>query len=81
MDRSSTTSGSGRSGTMEAPVDNATYNLLQTLTSKLEAIDAYKTYERDAEGDEASIYRELADQDRRAAERLLEAVKERLSRR
>jgi hypothetical protein len=38
-------------GTMErgtasqgSPADNATYNLLQTLTSKLEAIEAYGKY-------------------------------------
>ncbi len=69
-----------RSGSTEAPIDNATYNLLQTLTSKLEAIDAYRTYEGDADGQEASIYRELAQQDRQAAERLLEALRQRLSR-
>ena len=76
MERSSTMSGGG----VESPVDNATYNLLQTLTSKLEAIDAYKTYERDADGQEASLYRELAEQDRQHAERLLEAVRQRFSR-
>ena len=80
MERSSTMSGSS-SGTVESPIDDATYNLLQTLTSKLEAIDAYSTYEEDAEGQEAAIYRELAEQDRQAAERLIEAVKERLNRR
>ena len=78
MDRSSAMSSGGA---IESPVDDATYNLLQTLTSKLEAIDAYSTYEEDAEGDEAQIYRELAQQDRQAAERILEAVKERLNRR
>lgn len=79
MERSSSMSRSAGS-TMESPVDDATYNLLQTLTSKLEAIDAYKTYEEDAEGEDAQIFRELAEQDRRNAERLLEAVKQRLSR-
>jgi maltooligosyltrehalose synthase len=79
MERSSSMSRSP--STMEAPVDDATYNLLQTLTSKLEAIDAYRTYEQDAEGQEAQIYRDLAEQDRQAAEKLLEAVKERLARR
>ena len=79
MDRSTTSGSAG--GAIESPVDDATYNLLQTLTSKLEAIDAYQTYEQDAEGQEAQIYRELAEQDRRAAERLFEAVKERFSRR
>jgi rubrerythrin len=79
MERSSSTSRSTGS-TMESPVDDATYNLLQTLTSKLEAIDAYQTYEEDAEGEDAQIFRELAEQDRQNAERLLEVVKERLAR-
>ncbi len=79
MERTSTMTGSAVAGGTESPVDDATYNLLQTLTSKLEAIDAYKTYERDAQGEEASLYRELADQDRRAAERLMEAVRRRFT--
>ena len=79
MERSSSMSRSTGS-TMESPVDDATYNLLQTLTSKLEAIDAYQTYEEDAEGEDAQIFRELAEQDRQNAERLLEVVKERLAR-
>ena len=28
----------------ESPVDDATYNLMQALTSKLEAIEAYEKY-------------------------------------
>jgi rubrerythrin len=79
MERSSSTSRSAGS-TMESPVDDATYNLLQTLTSKLEAIDAYQTYEEDAEGEDAQLFRDLAEQDRQNAERLLEVVKQRLSR-
>jgi HPt (histidine-containing phosphotransfer) domain-containing protein len=80
MERSSTMSRSA-DDEIESPVDDPTYNLLQTLTSKLEAIDAYRTYEQDAEGQEAQIFRELAEQDRQAAEKLLQAVKERLARR
>jgi rubrerythrin len=79
MERSSSMSRSTGS-TMESPVDDATYNLLQTLTSKLEAIDAYQTYEEDAEGEDAQMFRELAEQDRQNAERLLQVVKQRLAR-
>jgi len=71
MDRSSSSG--------DYPVDNATYNLLQSLTSKLEALDAYKTYEQDADDQSSSLFRELADQDRQHAQRLLEAVKQKLS--
>jgi maltooligosyltrehalose synthase len=80
MERSSTMPRSA-DDEIDSPVDDATYNLLQTLTSKLEAIDAYRTYAQDAEGQEVQIYRELAEQDRQNAEKLLQAVKERLARR
>lgn len=58
-----------------SPVDNATYNLLQTLVSKLEAIEVYGKYERDGDGE---IFRELAEDDRRHAERLVAALRGRL---
>ena len=69
-------------GTMDrSPVDNETYNLLQTLTSKLEALDVYQRYERDSQGETATLFQEIAEQDRRIAERLLETLRERLARR
>jgi hypothetical protein len=64
----------------EFPVDDATYNLLQTLVSKLESLDAYRNYMKDMSGgEERAIFQELRDQDRQHAERLLAAVKERLA--
>jgi hypothetical protein len=67
----------GRAGTATAdsPVDDPTYNLLQALTSKLEAIEAYDTYSRQ---DDSGLFAELARDERRDAERLLAALKERL---
>jgi Rubrerythrin len=59
----------------ESPVDDATYNVLQALTSKLEAIEAYEIY---AEQDDAGIFSEMIEDERRHAERLLAALKERL---
>lgn len=59
-----------------SPVDNYTYDLLQALTSKLEAIEAYEMYAED-EGD-AKLFEELADQDRQQAERLLGELRRRL---
>ena len=59
-----------------APVDNLTYDLLQTLTSKLEAIEAYELY---AEQDDSGIFSEMIEDERRHAERLLGALKERLT--
>jgi len=62
----------------ESPVDNATYNLMQALTSKLEAIEAYETYREDGDGEDRQLFDELLTDERRHAERLLEAIRNRL---
>ena len=62
-------------GVVDSPVDDATYNLLQALTSKLEAIEAYQMY---AEQDEDGVFEELISDERRHAERLYEALRRRL---
>lgn len=63
-----------RPGT-EYPVDDATYNLLQALTSKLEAIEAYEQYESD---DPEGVFGQLIEDERRHAQQLLEALRARL---
>jgi len=60
----------------DSPVDDPTYNVLQALTSKLEAIEAYEVY---AEQDDSGIFSEMIEDERRHAERLLAALKERLT--
>ena len=65
--------GGGSQG--HSPVDNNTYNLLQVLTSKLEALQAYATYERDADEQTRQILRELTDSDRQQVDRLMEALR------
>jgi rubrerythrin len=62
-----------------SPVDNYTYDLLQALTSKLEAIEAYGMYAEDEEGG-SGLFEQLAMQEREHAERLLAALRERLAR-
>lgn len=62
----------------ESPVDNATYNLMQALTSKLEAIEAYEIYRQDGDGDAQRLFDELLTDERRHAERLLEAIRNQL---
>jgi hypothetical protein len=57
-------------------VDDATYNLLQALTSKLEAIEAYEQYLVDGNG---SIFNKLLEDERRHAVILLDALRERLT--
>jgi hypothetical protein len=53
-------------------VDNRTYDLLQALVSKLEALDAYSKYTSD---DDSGIFRQLMAEDRRQAQRLIEEVR------
>ncbi len=63
---------------IEFPVEDQTYNLLQTLTSKLESLDAYRTYLEDADEDSAQLFRQMAQQDSKDATRLLELLRKRL---
>jgi hypothetical protein len=69
---------SGSRSVSESPVSDVTYNLMQALTSKLEAIEAYGKYTQDASGRTGQLFQELLDEDRRQAERLLEALREEL---
>ena len=64
---------------MDRPVDNATYNLLQTLTSKLEAIEAYDKYAGDADSELRGFFEECKRSDQESVERLLGMLSKRLS--
>ena len=61
--------------TRNSPVDDATYNLMQALVSKLEAIEAYDRYAQDEGGE---LFRELVEEERMHADRLLEQLRGRL---
>ena len=61
---------------IESPVDDATYDLLMALASKLEAIDTYRVYSSDGTPE---LWRELAQDERRHADRLVEALRERFA--
>ena len=61
--------------TGNSPVDDATYNLMQALVSKLEAIEAYSRYAQDDGGE---LFRELLEEERTHADRLLEQLRQRL---
>ena len=69
---------SGSRSVSQSPVSDVTYNLMQALTSKLEAIEAYQKYSHDADGATRQLFDELLDEDRRQADRLLEALREEL---
>ena len=58
------------------PVDDATYNLLQALTSKLEAIEAYEQYQSD---DPENVFGQLLEDERRHAATLHDALRRQLS--
>ena len=63
--------------TTESPVDDATYDLLQALTSKLEAIEAYQMYAED-EG-VRDLFERLGRDEVEHAEALRQALRERLA--
>ena len=67
-------------GDIRSPLDDQTYDLLQALTSKCEAIEAYAKYEDDADGDAKQLFQQLAKDDIAHAERLVEALRTRLNR-
>jgi hypothetical protein len=66
----------GDSEWIDSPVDDATYDLLMALSSKLEAIDTYRVY---AEDGHAALWRDLAKDERRHAERLFGELKQRIT--
>ena len=58
-------------GQGDYPVDNQTYNLLQMLVSKLEAIEAYNVYREDLDGEAAQLVDRMAQDERRHVDDLL----------
>jgi hypothetical protein len=65
---------------VEYPVDDGTYNLMVTLTEKLQALQAYEQYAEDVDGPEQELYHELIEEDTRHAQRIYEVLRERMSR-
>ncbi|MDQ2690216.1 MAG: hypothetical protein M3Y29_08090 [Chloroflexota bacterium] len=68
-----------RSSGIKSPVDDQLYDLLQALTSKCEAIEAYAKYEEDADGEVKQLFQDLAREDAKQAERLLSTLRTKLS--
>jgi hypothetical protein len=66
----------GGGGWISSPIDDATYNLIMALGSKLEAIDTYRVY---ADDGQSSLWRELAEDEARHAERLYASLRERMA--
>ena len=62
----------------KSPIDNQTYDLLQALVSKCEAIEAYAKYEQDSDDEGRNLFQQLGQQDARAAEQILEELRRKL---
>ena len=58
-----------------SPVDDHTYNVLQALTSTLESIEAYESYQEDDDGD---VFGRLLDDQRAHATLLLDELRTRI---
>jgi hypothetical protein len=61
---------------VDSPVDDATYDVMMALASKLEGIDTYHVYAQDGN---AKLWRQIAEDDRRHADLLLAELKSRLA--
>jgi hypothetical protein len=68
-----------RPGQGTFPVDNNTYNLIQMAASKLEALQAYQTYQQDADQQTRGLIEGIMQEDRRHAERLIDALRQALN--
>jgi hypothetical protein len=62
-------------GQAQYPVDNNTYNLLQIVTSKLEAVEAYQRYLKDADDQTRSFLEECLRSDRQTVQQALELLR------
>jgi len=63
------------------PVDNNTYNLIQMTAAKLESLEVYQKYQQDADQQTRALLDSLIEEDRRHAERLIDALRQALNRR
>ncbi len=59
---------------MDTPVSNEVYDMLSILDSKLEALAAYDTYEKDMHDSNKKLLDQIRDDDLRHADMLVSAV-------
>jgi hypothetical protein len=70
-----------KSGQGVYPVDNNTYNLIQMTAAKLESLEVYQKYQKDADQQTRGLLDGLIEEDRRHAEQLIDALRQALNRR
>ena len=63
------------------PVDNNTYNLIQMAAAKLESLEVYQKYQKDADPQTRGVIDSMFQEDWRHAEQLVDALRQALSRR
>ena len=68
-------SGDQSSGRETTLVDNEVYNLITTISAKLEGIAAYQKYEQDGQANDP-IWQELRQQDEQAVRRLMQQLEQ-----
>ena len=73
--RANISSGDQSSGRETTLVDNEVYNLITTISSKLEGIAAYQKYEQDGQANDP-IWQELRQQDEEAVRRLMQQLEQ-----
>ena len=61
---------------VDSPIDDATYDVMMALASKLEAIDTYRVYAGDGNSE---LWRKLATDDARHAELLYQELRQRIA--
>jgi hypothetical protein len=61
------------------PVDNNTYNLIQMTAAKLESLEVYQKYQKDADQQTRGLLESMIEEDRRHAERLVDALRRALN--
>ena len=70
----------GSSGQGIYPVDNNTYNLIQMLASKLEALEVYQKYQKDADQQSRPMIDQLIQEDEQHASQLYDTLKQAIQR-
>jgi hypothetical protein len=68
--------GTGRSETVDAPIDDHTYNVIQALSATLQAVEVYGKCQ---EGDGSGLFQRLREGQLRHADELHEELRTRLS--
>lgn len=60
-----------KQGGVGSPISNEAYNVLSTLHTKLEGLEAYRKYQQDGNG---QIWQQLSQQDNQAVETLVQEL-------